>query len=127
MASSRTQATEFVNDTKYDTNTVMTKWGNLLIKKVSANDSEKLLVGAEFQIYSTEADAKAGTKPIAVSGKTTFTSDANGIATIGGLRATVNGGSTPVNYWLVETKAPIGYDIAADFSSEHAEAGQCHG
>lgn len=109
-------ATELINDNEYLTNEVATKWGNLLIKKVSSSEPSKLLVGAEFQIYSTLADAKAATNPIDVSGETVFTSDANGIATIGGLRATTNGNSTPVNYWLVETKAPIGYEIAAEFS-----------
>lgn len=58
---------------------------------VAANDNTKSLQGAEFQVYASEADAKAGSNPIFVSGKTTFTTAANGIVAIDGLRATVNG------------------------------------
>lgn len=112
-------ATVFINDKDFTSNEVETTWGNVVIHKVAANDNTKSLQGAEFQVYASEADAKSGNNPISVSGKTTFTTAANGIVAIDGLRATVNGTKgAAVDYWLVETKAPAGYDIAADFSKK---------
>ncbi|MGG5175129.1 SpaH/EbpB family LPXTG-anchored major pilin [Pseudarthrobacter sp. J1763] len=114
------KAQSFINGTDpahtFDSNTVQTTWGNVLIHKVGKEDTTKNLQGAEFQVYASEADAKAGTNPIAVNGVSTFTSGEDGIAKIDGLRATLNGGTTPIDYWLVETKAPAGYQIALEYS-----------
>ncbi|MGG5170848.1 SpaH/EbpB family LPXTG-anchored major pilin [Pseudarthrobacter sp. J1738] len=111
------KAQSFINGNEFNSNTVQTKWGNVLIKKVSENDTNKVLAGAEFQVYASEADAKAGTNAIKVNGQDTFTSGEDGLAQIDGLRATVNGGTTLVDYWLVETKAPAGYQIAPAYSA----------
>ncbi|MHA7268243.1 SpaH/EbpB family LPXTG-anchored major pilin [Arthrobacter sp. HLT1-20] len=110
------RASTFVNGTKFTSNQVQSTWGNLLIRKVAGNDQTKTLQGAEFQVYASEADAKAGSNPIAVSGSTVFTSGVDGMVTLDGLRATVNGTATVVDYWIVETKAPAGYTIATDVS-----------
>lgn len=110
-------AQSFINGSEFTSNEVETAWGNVVIHKVAANDESKSLQGAEFQVYASEADAKAGSNAIVVSGQTVFRSGNDGIANIDGLRATVNGTQgSAVKYWLVETKAPAGYGIAGDVS-----------
>ncbi|MGP9500846.1 SpaH/EbpB family LPXTG-anchored major pilin [Specibacter sp. AOP5-B1-6] len=110
------EATVFINDKNFTSDPAQTTWGNLVIHKVAANDTSKSLQGAEFEIYTNEADAKAGNNPVSVSGETTFTSGNEGKVAIAGLRATVNGTATSIDYWLVETKAPTGYNISASVS-----------
>lgn len=110
------EATVFINDKNFTSDKAQTTWGNVIVHKVAANDTAKSLQGAEFQVYTNEADAKAGSNPVSVSGATTFTSGTGGTVTIAGLRATVNGSATPIDYWLVETKAPNGYNVAANVS-----------
>lgn len=99
------------------------------------DEDEKALVGAEFKIALTEADAKEG-KFIKVNGRElTAVSNEHGIATFVGLEfggdAKVNGklvesGITGVNvykydwekmskdYYIVETKTPEGYEKLED-------------
>lgn len=98
--------------------------------KVAANDSTLKLAGAEFKLYRETAD---GTKEYVVleNGKvkswgaetagTVLTSDANGAFAVPGLDVGT--------YYLVETKAPEGYnllaapvkvDIAATYTSDEA-------
>ena len=81
--------------------------------------SEDKLAGAKFSLYKTEADAKAGTNAIKVSGSngnyvvdpasenTVFES----VASIDekGYNLHVNGLAAG-EYWLVETEAPAGYN-----------------
>ncbi|WP_104110155.1 SpaH/EbpB family LPXTG-anchored major pilin [Arthrobacter sp. N199823] len=111
-------ASVFVNDNKATSDKVQTNWGNVIIHKVSAGESKKNLQGAEFQVYATEADAKAGNNPISVSGETVFTTNADGIVNIAGLKAKNNGAGADITYWLVETKAPAGYNISTTVSKE---------
>lgn len=110
-------ATVFTNDKDFTSDKAQTNWGKVIIRKTDSADKSKNLQGAKFQVYATEADAKAGSNPISVSGETTFTSNENGIATIAGLKATLNGSTTPITYWLVETEAPTGYTVAGDVSA----------
>lgn len=88
--------------------------GGINIKKVDKKDPTKLLSGAEFKIYKSEADAKNqenaiqrnGADYIAVSGS-------DGIASFRGLQYGENGGNTTTDskhYWILETKAPDGYN-----------------
>lgn len=88
--------------------------GGINIMKVDKSDPTLVLSGAEFKIYASEADAKNqenaikqnGTDYIAVSGN-------DGIASFRGLNYGENGGNTTTDtkhYWILETKAPKGYN-----------------
>ncbi|MEV7662049.1 SpaH/EbpB family LPXTG-anchored major pilin [Paenarthrobacter sp. NPDC089316] len=98
---------------------VVTKWGEITLQKVDQNGAA--LTGAEFSVYANEADAKAGTNPIVLNGETVFAVAADGTLTISGLRYSdwANGAAvapgTPDyrTYYLVETKAPTGYELLA--------------
>lgn len=102
-------ATLLVNGTEFSSNTVSTGWGTLAILKheqrTDAADRSGVLAGAEFQIFGTEADSLARTNPIAVGGQSTFTTGQDGIAFVPVLPAGT--------YWIVETKAPAGYQIGS--------------
>ena len=106
---------------------VTTTWGDLTIKKVDSHDkgaSKAGLKGAEFQLFKAQkayddtcTKEKEGA-PIAVDGKTTLTTDENGVVNIKGLFVSdsVAGadrdnkvGATSRCYVLVETKAPTGF------------------
>lgn len=69
--------------------------------------------GAEFQVFASEADAKAKKNPISINGKDTFVSNEHGIVEIFGLAYGELGESFTENnnrstdYWIVEIKAPI--------------------
>ncbi|WP_218711389.1 SpaH/EbpB family LPXTG-anchored major pilin [Arthrobacter sp. BF1] len=110
-------ASVFVNNNKATSDQAQTNWGNVIIRKTDAADKTKNLEGAEFQVYATEADANAGNNAISVSGKTVFTSNADGIVNIAGLKAKNNGAGADITYWLVETKAPLGYNISTSVSA----------
>ncbi|MHA3684089.1 SpaH/EbpB family LPXTG-anchored major pilin [Leucobacter sp. HY1910] len=120
----------------FETPESVTKFGNVNFTKTGKDgDKAAALAGAEFQVFLTEADAKAKTNPVeftknadgtatAPSPKDTFTSDANGKVNIEGLRYSkwVDGAeitsTDPVDgyqaYWIVETKAPDGYELLAE-------------
>ncbi|MCH1881988.1 SpaH/EbpB family LPXTG-anchored major pilin [Agrococcus sp. ARC_14] len=95
-----------VNDNTFDATAASTEWGTIAILKHETGDQAAVLAGAEFQVFASEAAAVAGTDPIVVDGVDTFVSGDNGIAFVPGLRA-------GVEYWIVETKAPVGYQITA--------------
>jgi len=99
---------------------VITKWGSMTAQKVDENGAA--LTGAQFSVYLTEADAKAGTNAITLGGQTVFTVGANGQVTISGLRysdwangvAVAPGDPNYQTYWLAEVKAPTGYELLAE-------------
>lgn len=100
---------------------VITKWGAITLKKV--NSSKAALFGAEFSVYTSLADAKAGTNAVTLGGATVFpVVNANGELTISGLRYSdwANGAALATTdpayrtYYLVETKAPTGYELLAE-------------
>lgn len=74
------------------------------------------LKGAEFQVFTSAADAKNLANPVSVDGATTFTSDTAGTVAIDGLKAQENGQGADLTYYVVETKAPAGYGIASAWS-----------
>lgn len=95
--------------------------GGIEIEKVDKSDNNLKLEGAEFMIYRSEEAAKAEDKSQAVQrdGKPyVVTSGEDGIAFFDGLSygdptgQIASEGST--DYWIVETKAPTGYNRLHD-------------
>lgn len=103
---------------------VVTKWGDVTVLKKSSAGAA--LAGATFQVYVTNSKSTkpvVGTDtPVAINGTSSWTTDASGLATISGLRysgfadnTTVTDGAAGYNYyWLVETKAPAGFELQAE-------------
>ncbi|UKA58949.1 SpaH/EbpB family LPXTG-anchored major pilin [Arthrobacter sp. FW306-2-2C-D06B] len=97
-----------------------TKWGDIVLHKKDSQSSAALS-GAVFSVYPSRADALAGTKAISVGGVSSWTTDASGNLVISGLRYSNWANGKPVgpgqpgyqSYWLVETKAPAGYELLA--------------
>ncbi|NNM47256.1 SpaH/EbpB family LPXTG-anchored major pilin [Knoellia koreensis] len=87
-------------------NTVRTVFSTMRIHKVAASTGADL-AGARFTAYRTEADARAGRNPVAVSAPT----DADGMTQLPGLHVNdlQNDGPATDSYWLLETTAPTGY------------------
>ena len=94
-----------------------TQWGPLEIVVHERGNPNHKIAGARFQVYLTEADARAGTNPIAVDGVHEWTSDAQGLILINGLRFSdfVNGLNIELGdpqyrtYFVMITHIPEGY------------------
>ncbi len=104
---------------------VESRFGDLLIEKVSSKDAATKLAGAKFQVFTSEEAAKqagtAGAKPVTINGEDTFTTAADGTVRISGLHVSdfVNGAEIKSEdayryYWLVEVEAPTGYELLAE-------------
>lgn len=94
-------ATVAINDTENSAEAV-TDWGALEIFKYATIDGvDEALAGAQFQIFTSAADAAALTDPVSVDGEATFTSSSTANILVEGLKAG--------DYWIVETVAPVGY------------------
>jgi fimbrial isopeptide formation D2 family protein len=93
-------------------NQAETRWGAVRFTKTAAGTGTPL-AGARFTIYASQADARAGRNPLAISGRT----GADGSVVVDGLRVSdfANGhGVTAADpgyntYYAVETTAPSGY------------------
>lgn len=88
-----------------------------ILKKKSG--SKEKLAGAKFELYKNEADAKAGTNAITVSGSkgnyvvdpTSTTTEFESVKSIEGKGYNLHvNGLEAKDYWLVETKAPDGFN-----------------
>lgn len=104
---------------------VESRWGDILINKVSTKDAGTKLAGAKFQVFtSAEAAKQAGTaaaKPVVINGEDTFTTLADGTVRISGLHVSdfVNGTEIKSEdnyryYWIVEVEAPKDYELLAE-------------
>ncbi|GEK80233.1 SpaH/EbpB family LPXTG-anchored major pilin [Agrococcus baldri] len=104
----------------YTTTPATTNWGTLSILKYEGSDQAAVLADAEFQIFRSQADADARTNPVSVLvdgvSVDTFTTEDDGIAFVPGLKA----GDT---YYVVETLAPIGYQLDQRVQSHTIVAG----
>lgn len=123
----------YVNDPNMETDgipsiTSKSKWGDLLIHKHDADNSEHFLTGAVFEVYNsktpyadqcTSTDTAGG--PVSVRGETEFTTKDGGNITIQGLLIMKDDDEkSSVNhrcYVVKEIKAPLGY-VTPD--GEHA-------
>jgi fimbrial isopeptide formation D2 family protein len=90
-----------VNSSVSDAEAV-TNWGALEIFKYATVDGvDEPLAGAQFQIFTSAADAASLTNPVAINGEDTFTSTSTANIAIDGLAVG--------DYWVVEIVAPVGY------------------
>lgn len=119
-------ATVFPNKASngFSTGSAITKFGTIVLDKVDSKNGKKL-DGAEFQVFLTEADAKAKTNPITINKGTAAAEDTfvskDGVVRIEGLRysnwangqAVEKGDANYRSYWIAETKAPEGYELLA--------------
>ncbi|MGH1522741.1 SpaH/EbpB family LPXTG-anchored major pilin [Leifsonia sp. L25] len=95
-------------------NSVQDTWGDVTLRKVDPNGNT--LSGAQFQVFTSSANASSLTSPVSVGGATTFTSDAGGTVAINGLKAQTDGTGADLTYYIVETQAPAGYTVAPAFA-----------
>lgn len=103
------------NPPNVPTDPVISKFGQLELTKVDAANTTTTLTGAEFAVYESEADALAQTNAIATS-----TDNNDGTYSFPSLRlSNWENGAKLTNqadwrppYWLVETKAPAGYNLS---------------
>lgn len=99
------------DDVDVPTNEVFTYYGNVKVVKKDETEPNKVLKGAEFQLYRSE-DAKCTDEDEKLFGGKTFATDDKGEFTVHGLHVTnVEDSTKPIShtYCLKETKAPEGY------------------
>ena len=101
-----------------ESNTVYYINGSYKFKKTDQNGTA--LQGAKFQLFASEADALARKNPVYLStdgngGGLTYTLTSNSSGTVVFYNVDIGTGDSigPKDYWLVETKAPNGYNILA--------------
>lgn len=99
---------------------VETKFGGINLFKHDRGN--KPLAGAVFEVRSAHADNFEKATTVSVNGTATWTTDAAGKLSISGLRYSGFADGAPVSkdsgkynyYWLVEIKAPTGYELLAN-------------
>jgi len=101
---------------------VETKWGALVIEKVDLENPATKLEGAVFQVFRSEADARALREPLEIDGATQFTTGRDGRVVISGLRYSDFADGRQLqpgdpdwrSYWVAEVQAPKGYELLAE-------------
>ncbi|WP_237686087.1 SpaH/EbpB family LPXTG-anchored major pilin [Arthrobacter jiangjiafuii] len=98
--------------------TVSTKWGGLTVQKTDVAGAA--LAGAKFSVFTSQADAVAGSNAVPLDGQTVFTTAADGTLTLSGLRYSdwadgkeITDTAAFQKYYLVEVQAPTGYELLA--------------
>jgi fimbrial isopeptide formation D2 family protein len=114
--------------------TVATKWGSIVVQKQDLADAAlgQDAAGATFQVYGVDPTLNANAKPIEIGGDGNPATVDSGVSswevdpgtgevTIEGLRysdfedgADIADPNDWQHYWLVETKAPNGYELSAE-------------
>ncbi|MCL1900059.1 MAG: SpaH/EbpB family LPXTG-anchored major pilin, partial [Promicromonosporaceae bacterium] len=103
-------------------NTPESRFGGIQALKVDNTNHDNVLAGAVFQVFASEADARAGVNALSIGEVDTWTTDADGLLTINGLRLSnwANGQAVTEadegwnTYWLVEVQAPQGFELLAE-------------
>lgn len=121
------QAFLFPNDSTVDgipSDVPVSKWGDVLIRKVDASNTSNPLEGAVFSVFTSKEEAELGDNPIAFGsgGTTTFTTNEQGEVRISGLRYSGWADGVELNptddryrtYWLVEVTSPDGFELLAE-------------
>lgn len=99
-----------------------TRFGNIDFNKV-AKQGGAALKDAEFKVFASEEDARAGTNALrgdAIATSAIADGDTDAVVSLTGLRASNWANGVAVNetdyrvYWIVETKAPNGYELLAE-------------
>jgi fimbrial isopeptide formation D2 family protein/LPXTG-motif cell wall-anchored protein len=100
-----------------------TRFGGVTIHKIAQTDTETGIItsnlpGAVFQVFTSEADALAGTGYLTINGNSTWTTGADGQIAMEGLRYSDFANGAPLTpartLWLVETQAPAGFELLAE-------------
>lgn len=98
-----------------------TKWGPLKILVHEVDKPATLIPGAKFELYLSEADARAKKNPISAGGATEWVTDSQGRITVPGLRFSnfVDGQQRTEDdplyrqYWAVLSHVPSGWQGAS--------------
>lgn len=75
-----------INDRIGVHDTALTKWGPIAVRVHERGNPSNLIEGAKVKLYLSEEDARNGTNPVEVSGMSEWTTDADGLLHIAGLR-----------------------------------------
>lgn len=105
-----------INDKEFESNTVTTNWGDLVVLKLDSSKTGATLEGAVFDLYAAEppyGDTCDAAVPTGDALYTGLTTDADGKIRVSALFVS-DSENAPVNadfrcYVLVETQAPAGY------------------
>lgn len=99
-------------------NTVESKWQNVIFSKVNDAASPAYLAGAEFALYASAADAEAGAQELVASAASA--ANADNVA-LNNVRVSDHENGVAIAdpadyrvYWLAETVAPAGYELLAE-------------
>ena len=125
------------NEVKNKTNEVVTYHGKLKVVKKDGKEANKVLEGAEFELYQCTSASDLGAK-VTVKNVSKWTTGADGTFSIDGLHVTdfEDGKEAPATkkFCLKETKAPAGYALPEknvteiDFTRENiAKTGELKG